>query len=390
VTAAGVRHVLGFGLLVLLLLLLLVSPSGAQSADSESADPSSLRIDTRGWATDFTRASIDLAELQPGGPPKDGIPAIDEPVSESIDAARGWLGGTAPVIALEVESHARAYPLVILIWHEIVNDTLGGVPVVVTFCPLCNTALVFERTLDGVVYDFGTTGNLRFSDLVMYDRQTESWWQQAVGEAIVGELTGARLTFLPAQIVSLDTFAAMWPDGDVLSRDTGHQRAYGHNPYPGYDRADEHPFLYEGTLDGRIAPKERVVTVGEGAGAIAFAWSDLARVGVATETVGGLPIVVLWVPGTVSALDEALIDESADVGSTGVFRPEMDGDPLTFERPTGTDGPIVDRETRSTWTVTGRSIEGQLAGSQLEPVPHGNHFWFAWAAFSPETRIWQP
>ncbi len=373
-----------------LAILLLAAPAAAQSPGPPIGDPSRLRFDPSGWRTDFSRATVDLAELQAGGPPKDGIPPVDRPAFESIDAARGWLQGASPVITLEVAGQARAYPLAILTWHEIVNDTLAGVPVVVTFCPLCNTALVFERTLAGVTHDFGTTGKLRYSDLVMYDRQTESWWQQATGQAIVGELAGEKLVFLPAQITSLDAFAETWPEADVLSRETGHSRDYGRNPYPGYDRADEQPFLYEGTIDGRIAPKERVVAVGMGADAIAFTWSDLAASGIATDTVDGRPIVVLWRPGTVSALDEALIDESADIGSVGVFVPEVDGRRLAFARPDGPNGPIVDAETGSTWSVTGRAIDGPLAGRQLEPVLHANHFWFAWAAFSPRTRIWRP
>ncbi len=367
-----------------------VSAAPVVSADPYVADPSRLGFGVDGWKTDFTRASIDFTELQSGGPPKDGIPAIDAPVGESLEAARGWLAGTAPVIALEVNGQGRAYPLAILIWHEIVNDTLNGEPVVVTFCPLCNTALVFERTLDGTIHDFGTTGKLRFSDLVMYDRQTESWWQQATGQAIVGELTGSKLEFLPAQITSLDAFAATWPDGDVLSRQTGNQRDYGRNPYPGYDTADERPFLYEGTIDGRIAPKERVVTVGEGTDAIAFAWSDLAAAGAATATVAGEPIVVLWAPGTTSALDESLIEEGADIGSAGVFRPVVESRTLTFERAGGPEAPIRDRETGSTWSATGLASDGPLAGTRLEPVIHGDHFWFAWAAFSPATRVWEP
>jgi hypothetical protein len=149
-------------------------------------------VPTAGWRTDFTKASVDLGEFLARGPPKDGIPAIDTPRYESVAHARLWLSDRSPVISIAIGDVARAYPLAILIWHEIANDTLAGRPVVVTFCPLCNTALVFDRELDGVVHDFGTTGNLRYSDLVMYDRQTESWWQQATGEAIVGELTGAR------------------------------------------------------------------------------------------------------------------------------------------------------------------------------------------------------
>ncbi len=366
------------------------SPSASDgSVTKEPPDLDDLRIDIEGWATDFTRASVDLGDFVGGGPPKDGIPSIDEPVLESIEAARSWLADQAPVISLEVGGEARAYPLAILMWHEIVNDTLGGVPVVVTFCPLCNTALVFERSLDGTVHDFGTTGNLRFSDLVMYDRQTESWWQQATGEAIVGELTGAKLTFLPAQIVSLADFATAHPNGEILSRDTGYRKDYGRNPYVGYDEIDRNPFLFTGVIDGRLGPKERVVTVGEGDEAVAYPFSELRTVGVATGSLGREPIVVLWEPGTASALDSPVIDAGDDIGATGVFRPVVDGRPVTLERVGGEDAPITDRETGSTWSVSGVATDGPLAGTRLEPVVHGNHFWFAWAAFAPETTIWE-
>jgi hypothetical protein len=371
-----------------------VSPaaSGSRTNQSKSpsfvGDPDDLSVSTGGWRTDFTKASVDLGEFVGGGPPKDGIPAIDDPQYESIAEARRWLSDQSPVIALVVDEDARAYPLAILMWHEIANDKLGGIPVVVTFCPLCNTALVFERELDGVVHDFGTTGNLRFSDLVMYDRRTETWWQQATGEAIVGELTGSKLTFLPAQIVSLADFEAAYPDGDVLSRETGFTRDYGRNPYLGYDAVDQHPFLFEGVIDGRLPPKERVVTVGEGTEAVAFPYSELRKIGVATATVGGDEVVVFWTPGTASALDGPNIDEGADIGATGVFRPVLDDRRLTFLRAGGEDAPIRDRETGSTWSIAGIAIDGELEGSRLEPVAHGDHFWFAWAAFAPETTIW--
>jgi hypothetical protein len=362
--------------------------SGAPSAGATPPDLSRLRISTSGWKTDFTRASVDLAEFLGGGPSKDGIPAVDQPAYESIAEARGWLDDRSPVISLIVGDEARAYPLAILMWHEIANDTLGGVPVVVTFCPLCNTALVFERKLGGVEHDFGTTGNLRFSDLVMYDRQTESWWQQATGEAIVGELTGSKLTFLPAQIVSLADFASAHPDGDLLSRDTGFSRDYGQNPYVGYDTVDQNPFLFDGVLDGRLPPKERVVTVGEGIDATAFPYSELRKVGTTAASVAGEEIVLFWAPGTASALDAPSIDDGEDIGATGVFRPAVDGRRLTFQRESGEDAPIRDRETGSTWSITGIAVGGELKGSRLEPFVHGDHFWFAWAAFAPETTIW--
>jgi hypothetical protein len=278
----------------------------------------------------------------------------------------------------------------VVTWHEIVNDTVGGVPVIVTFCPLCHTALAFERTLDGTVHDFGVSGNLRFSDMVMYDRQTETWWQQATGKGIVGDLTGAKLEFLPSQLIGLDQFAEAYPDGQVLSRDTGHGRDYGRNPYVGYDAIDQQPFLFDGVTDGRMAPKARVVTLGEqdSTSPISIPYSELRQAGVANVDFEGQPVVAMWAPGALSALDQGYIDDSEDVGATGVFSADVDGQTLTFSRAGDEDAPITDAETGSTWNITGHAIEGPLAGTALTPISHGDHFWFAWAAFVPQTQIW--
>ncbi|MFQ5799057.1 MAG: DUF3179 domain-containing (seleno)protein, partial [Bacteroidota bacterium] len=160
--------------------------------------------------TDFTKSSVDLDEIMSGGPPKDGIPPIDKPLFVSFDEADSWLAAVEPVIGLDIDGEARAYPLQILTWHEIVNDIIADTPVSVTFCPLCNAAIAFDRRVEHegkmLVLDFGTTGKLRKSDLVMYDRQTESWWQQFTGEAIVGELTGTELTLLAAPLISYKQF----------------------------------------------------------------------------------------------------------------------------------------------------------------------------------------
>ena len=145
---------------------------------------------------------------------------------------------------------------------------------------------------------------------------------------------------------------------------------------------------FDGILDGRLPPKARVVTVEAGSEAVAFPYSELRKVGVASDTVGGGEIVVFWSPGTASALDGPNIDASEDVGATGVFRPVFEGRPLTFARAGGENAPIRDRETGSTWSIAGLAVDGKLKGSRLEPVVHGDHFWFAWAAFSPETTIW--
>ena len=290
------------------------------------------------------------------------------------------------MIALEINGEARAYPLQIMTWHEIVNDVVGGDPVTITFCPLCNAAIVFDRRLNGVIHDFGTSGKLRNSDLVMWDRQTESWWQQFTGEAIVGELAGERLDILPASIISFADFTAAHPESVVLSKETGFSRAYGTNPYAGYDRTDNPPFLFDGDLDGRLLPKERVATVSLGDVDAAFPFSILERERVVNYAVGGEDLVVLFKSGTASALDRRVIRDSKDVGATGVFEALLDGEKLNFR----IDGDnIVDDGTGSVWNILGHAVEGPLAGKRLTPVVHHNHFWFAWGAFKPDTVIYR-
>jgi hypothetical protein len=367
------------------------TPTEAPAVGTPTTEPetdlSNVRFSTAGWQTDFTKHSVPLSEISSGGPPRDGIPPIDEPKFESVTQADGWLAPKEPVIHVAIGNDVRAYPLQILVWHEIVNDEVHGVPVAVTFCPLCNTAITFDRRLGDQTLDFGTTGNLRHSDLVMWDRQTESWWQQITGEAIVGELTGQRLEMLPATIISWEEFRQQFPNGRVLSRDTGSSRSYGRNPYVGYDQVDQPPFLFEGELDGRLPPKERVVTVSVGGEDVAYSFSVLTEQRVIADHVGGQPIVVFFQPGTTSALDAASIAASRDVGATGVYQPDIDGRPLTF---TWQDDAFVDAETGSRWTLLGEAVDGPLAGKQLTPIVHGTHFWFAWAAFKPETRIYNP
>ena len=338
------------------------------------------------WRTDFSKHSVDYNDVLVAQI-RDGIPAIDEPVFLPVDPAPFWLGDLEPVISFEINGDARAYPLQILTWHEIVNDTVGGVPVVVTFCPLCNTALVFERTVNGTVMDFGTSGMLRFSDLVMYDRQTETWWQQIGGEGIAGELTGVRLTQIAASIISWQDFKTGFPNGQVLSRETGFTRNYGRNPYTGYDSINSSPFLFVGPEDDRLRPMERVATVEINGEAAAYPFLVLEDHPVVNDTVGGTPIVVFFSLGTTSALDRDLIASSRDIGATGVYHRVLDGRELTFVA----DGEgFVDNETGTRWNILGQAVGGSMAGKTLEPVIHANHFWFAWGVFKPETRIWRP
>jgi hypothetical protein len=338
--------------------------------------------------TDFDNTSIDLSEILSGGPPKDGIPSIDDPNFVSLESAGEWLDPKEPVIGVVIGDVARAYPIHILMWHEIVNDELAGVPLTVTFCPLCNASIVFDRRFEGQVLDFGTTGNLRKSDLVMYDRQTESWWQQLTGRAIVGELNGSELARVPAQIVAFDDFAAAWPEADVLSRETGYARMYGSNPYRGYDSIDDQPFLLADPADPRLPPMERVLNISLTSGDTVthrlYPFRVFDDMPVVNDTVAGRGVVVFSRQGTLSALDQGDISASRKIPSATAFFATLDDVELTFA---SNDGVIVDQQTNSEWNLFGRAVAGKHQGKQLEPAPGGVHFAFAWLAFNPESEI---
>jgi hypothetical protein len=351
-----------------------VAPSPAEDVASALDD---LRDDS------FPKPLVDPDDLLAGGPPPDGIPAIDEPTFLAPGRV-DFLEETEPVMALEIGDDARAYPLQIMTWHEIVNDTVAGVPVAVTYCPLCNTAIAYDRRLGDWVLDFGTSGMLYNSALVMYDRQTESLWSHFTAQAIVGHLAGQELDQYPVAIVSWGDWRDAHPDGLVLSRETGYERDYGRNPYPGYDDIDSPAFLFEGEVDGRLAAKERVVGIERDGDAVAVRTSELTDAGVLEVDVGGDRLVVWLEPGTASALDTGSVAGGRDVGTTAVFVPEASGRELTFAR---TDNGFVDDQTASRWNVLGQAVDGPLAGAALEPVVHVDTFWFAWGAFLSDTEI---
>jgi hypothetical protein len=228
-------------------------------------------------------------------------------------------------------------------------------------------------------------GLLRHSDLIMYDRTTESLWQQFTGEGIVGDLAGHQLTFLPSSLVSFADFKAAYPVGVVLSRETGYDRSYGRNPYTGYDDINATPFLFQDIPDDRLPPMARVVTISFEEADVAYPVSLLAQVGVINDTISGQRLVVFHTSGTSIALDTSDIAAGDDVGATGVFVPELDGQTLTFKK---VGAAIVDEQTNSTWNILGQAVDGPLQGQTLTPIVHGDHFWFSWAAFKPETIIY--
>ncbi len=368
---------------------LFLPPDAEVTPDGESIirAPASPIFFGAGWNTNWDLRIIELTELIPGGPPRDGIPSIDNPKFITVVEADGTYTDNAPVVQFEINGDVRAYPLDILTWHEIVNDVVGGVPVAITFCPLCNTAIAFERQIGGIIPEFGTSGLLRRSDLVMYDRITETLWQQIGGKALVGDFVGAELNLLAAPIVSWGQFKEAFPDGIVLSRDTGFVRSYGSNPYTGYDDINNTPFLFAGKLDKRLSPFERVVTLDLGNEFVAYPFILLEDVRAFQDTRQGREIVVFWTPGTSSALDTRAIEEGREVGATGVFVRELDGQLLDFKPNPDDDQTFVDEQTGSVWNIFGKAIAGPMNGAGLEPVVHANHFWFAWAAFQPDTEI---
>lgn len=353
--------------------------------EATPSTPSALK-DPRNVA--FPGPLIDPDLLVAGGPPPDGIPPIDDPTFE-VAREVDWLRDDEAVLILTVMGDTRAYPLQIMMWHEIVNDTVGGVEVAVTYCPLCNSGVAFERTVDGQdVLSFGTSGLLYADNLVMYDRQTESLWPQLTGIASVGSLTGIELISMPMGTVAWSEFLASHPDGGVLSRDTGLPRAYGENPYGQYDDPDSDvmfplPFV----PDDRLRPKERVVGITDGASSLAIVRKDLVGRAPVEVLVGARRLVVWHQPGQASALDADTVAGGADIGSVAVFDPLLNGRALHF-RVNG-DG-FVDRETGSTWNILGEATAGELKGENLLRHGHLDTFWFSWVSFHPASRIVSP
>jgi hypothetical protein len=242
--------------------------------------------------------------------------------------------------------------------------------------------------MNGEILDFGTTGRLRYSNLIMYDRQHETWWQQATGEAIVGDLTGSHLQALPAFIISWQDYKNQFPTGDVLSKETGFQRSYGTNPYSGYDDVNNAPFLYDGPqTPGLLPPVARVLAVEINGQSVAYPYTILENKPVINDTIGDTSVVVLWTKGTASALDNFEISKSRDVGAAVIYESLIDGETLIFSM---IDGKIIDLETESSWNFFGEAVSGPMQGKSLRPIIAINHFWFSWAAFRPDTQIYNP
>lgn len=348
-----------------------------------------IREATNPWPTDWSRQTVALDELLIGISridPRDSIPPIDRPMFEPIAAAT-WLEDREPGALVQFNDEVRFYPLSILTRHEIVNDRFGDIPVAVSFCPLCNTAVSFDRRVDGQVLRFGVSGLLRNSDLVMWDDATTSLWQQVTGEGIVGDFAGTQLEIIPTSIVSYSDALESFPDALSLSSETGFGIPYGANPYASYSSLAQ-PFLFDGEPDPRFPALSRVVGVTIDESDKGYPFETIRETRAVNDEVGGVPIAVWWGGDTADALDASNIADGQSIGTGIAFDRRVDDQVLTFAPAEDADR-FVDEETGTTWTLLGLAVDGPLEGSQLETVSHRNEFWFAWAAFFPEAELYE-
>ena len=324
----------------------------------------------------FDGGFVSLAEASDEliGELRDAIAPIYEPTYGEASELP-WLADDDLVLGYAAGGEARAYPLKILNFRELVNDTIDGVPVLVSYCPLCASAVVYDRRVDGATLFFGNTSALYESDLVMFDHETGSYWFQLAGEAIVGELTGTSLSVLPSTVASWGEWRELHPDGTVLVGDeNGSLRSerYDRDPFEGYEEAldaGRFPFpVSDAVRDERLRASEVVVVVEVAGARRAFPSAQLAHG--ANTTVGETPVFVApTLGGSFSAAFARTLGERV----------------LSFET---AGSALVDRETGTTWDRAGRAVVGELSGERLEALPARRAFWFSVAAAEPGIDVY--
>ncbi|MCY4582873.1 MAG: DUF3179 domain-containing protein [Chloroflexi bacterium] len=354
----------------------LTSTETARMLDAAAIPPGS-------WRTDFTRVTADLSSASVVAGGRGAIPVVTGPRYETVEQASEWLSGNEPVLAAFTGGEARAYPLRLLLAHEAVNDWLGGSPLLVTYCPRCNSAAVFERTVGTLTLQFSAASVLRTQNRVLFDEATESWWQQSTGSAIAGGFAGLRLRPATSAVISWDDFESVYPDGTVLSRTSGFDIDYGFNPYFNIDFSQLPPSV--GEVDPRLPPRARVLGLSSDGETLAVPFSDLFFSGTASATVGDTPVALFWQRGTASPLSSADVSQGRDVGAAVAFDARLERRTLTFR---SEGGAFVDEQTGSVWSITGDALSGPLAGSRLGVFPHVNSFWSCWSAFRPKTAVY--
>ena len=352
--------VVGVSVVILFMLL----QDGANSTGVDTSDHSS---ELKFMETNGVKHLVPLDKIKGGGPPKDGIPSIDDPLFAPVSESQ-FMSDSDTVIGLEINGDARAYPLFILVWHEIVNDTVGEIPVSVTYCPLCYTNQVFERIVDGEEVEFGTSGKLYNSNLLMYDRLTESYWSQALGLAVKGELTGTQLNLVPFDVITWGDWKELYPNTLVMTTDTGYLRSYATDPYGNYYTEPRIMFPVEYS-DERIHPKEIIIGIEIDNAYKAYRQNDIESENVINDFVNDEPLLLV-----------SLFSENSRV-----FERTVNDKVLDFQLH---ENKMIDLQTNSEWNYDGVAISGPYLGTQLERIPTYPGFWFEWFAFHPNTLVY--
>jgi len=334
----------------------------ANSGKSGNADSSELVL----METNGVKHLIPLDKIKGGGPPMDGIPSVDNPMFAEIQDSN-FMSDSDVVIGLDINGETKAYPLFILVWHEIVNDKVGNIPVSVTYCPLCYTSQVFERIIDTQEVEFGTSGKLYNSNLLMYDRLTESYWSQALGMAVTGELSGYQLDLVPFDLITWGDWKILHPDTLVLTTDTGYIRSYATDPYGNYYTEPRIMFPVEHS-DDRINPKEIILGFHENDIYKAYKQNDIESNIIINDSIGKTPIMLVSLFSQNSRAFERIIDDNT----------------LDFVY---SNDKIFDSQTNSEWNYDGLAISGEYEGRQLNRMTIEPGFWFEWVAFHPNTLI---
>jgi hypothetical protein len=359
--------IIGLSLVVLIPGMDINSVSIANSTtNTESFNPLYTLVDE-----EENRNIVPPEQIVNGGPPPDGIPSIDNPKFIQIQKAEEFLEDSDLVVGLNINGDIRAYPLQILVWHEIVNDKVGNTRVAITYCPLCFTNQVFNRTMnDGQILEFGTSGKLYNSNLVMYDRTTKSLWSQAMAQGIGGTFAGIKLERIPFDVAYWKEWKQLYPDSKVLSTDTGSTRPYGADPYGDYYTNGEILFPVSNS-DDRLGPKEIVIGLENKGQYKAFKLQEIEDKKVINNQVNGKPIVLF----------------SLHPFMARVYDPVVNGQTLEFNYNIK-DKKFVDKQTNSMWNFDGKSSSGQMKGKQLTRLSFDEGFWFEWVAFHPKTELY--
>lgn len=333
------------------------------------------------WKTNFQEFSVSPDDIVSGGTGRDsGIVPIDAPVFVTVSTAQILFEVYEPVIVLDYYGAERAYPLNILTMHEIVNDMIVDIPIAVTFCPLCNSAMVYRREVNGRVLRMGVSGNFYGNNFLMYDDLTESWWYQFTGEALVGDFTGENLEIVPSQVVGFHTYLERYPEGLILTGDANMLDInYDLTPYDGYENGQS-PILSHDEYDPRLGAMARVLSTQINDTPIAYPFDVLREIGVINDNVNGQALVVFWQPGAAG-----ITSDTTNVGQAAAFGREVRGEILSFRYE---NGRIFDNESDSEWNIFGEAIAGELEGETLYNYQCFTHFWFAWSSAHPDTLVY--